>query len=226
MMDEFRKAVLRAAAMLLLTTMSVALFQYAAQAAVYRQGSQGETVKQIQTRLKQWGYYSGAADGIYGSATVAAVKKFQQKNGLAADGIAGAKTLAAIGIAQKASSGGSPSRQSDTELLARMISAEGRGESYKGQVAIGAVILNRVRHPSFPDSIQGVIYQPGAFSALSDGQFDKPVADSSRRAATEVMNGADPTYGCIYYYNPAKTSNKFMLSRPVVIVIGAHRFTK
>ena len=145
---------------------------------------------QIQTRLKSWGYYSGSVDGIYGSATESAVKYFQRKNGLNVDGQAGDKTLAALGIYEPASAGSAAS--GDVYLLARLISAEARGEPYIGQVAVGAVVLNRIDHPSFPNSLSGVIYQRGAFSCLDDGQFDQPIADSAYRAAREALAGSDP----------------------------------
>ena len=184
-------------------------------------GSRGNEVTQIQTKLKQWGYYDGDIDGIFGLQTQKAVKKFQEKNGLAVDGIAGTRTLQAMGL-----SAGSAGTQgnNNVELLARVISAEARGEPYTGQVAVGAVILNRVEHPSFPDTIAGVVYQPGAFTCMTDGQINQPVAESCRRAAQDAMNGVDPTGGAIYYYNPAKTSNKWMLSRPVIKQIGNHLF--
>lgn len=185
-------------------------------------GSRGSEVTKIQTRLKNWGYYTGAVDGIYGYKTQAAVKWFQRKNGLVADGIAGPKTLAAIGIASTTNS----SRSKDVNLLARIISAEAKGEPYIGQVAVGAVVLNRVEHPSFPDTIAGVIYQPGAFTAVDNGEINKAVIDSAYRAATEALNGSDPSGGAIYYYNPAKTSDKWMRSRPVVKTIGTHVFCK
>ena len=190
--------------------------------AAYRSGDRGEKVKEIQTRLKRWGYYTGNIDGIYGKKTVAAVKYFQRQNGLTVDGICGEQTLAALGI-----SGGSQAGDNDLYLLSRMIAAEARGEPYVGQVAVGAVILNRVRHPSFPNSISGVIYQPRAFSAIDDGQWQKtPITDSARRAAQDALNGWDPTGGAIYYYNPAKTTSKWIYSRPVVTTIGAPVFAK
>lgn len=192
-----------------------------AQAASYKRGSSGEVVSQIQTKLKRWGYYSGAVDGIYGSGTEKAVRLFQQKNGLAVDGKVGQQTLAALGI--RASSG-AVNNDSNVELLARLISAEARGEPYVGQVAVGAVVMNRTRHPSFPSTIAGVIYQRGAFSCIDDGQFYQPVADSAYRAAREALAGSDPTGGAIYYYNPAKTTNKWIWSRPVLTTIGKHRF--
>ena len=199
-----------------------------ARAATYREGSRGSTVSTIQTKLKRWGYYDGAVDGVYGSKTTAAVKYFQKSNGLTADGICGERTLAALGIAS--SGGGSsstPSRDDDFTLLCRMISAEARGEPYTGQVAVGAAILNRVKHPSFPNTVAGVLYQPGAFSPVSDGQFfTVSITDSARRAAQDALNGWDPTGGAIYFYNPAKSTSKWIFSRPVVLTIGEHVFAK
>ena len=191
------------------------------QAASYQRGSTGEVVSQIQTKLKRWGYYNGAVDGIYGSGTEKAVRLFQQKNGLTVDGKAGQKTLAAMGIT---ASSAASTTDATVELLARLISAEARGEPYTGQVAVGAVVMNRTRHPSFPSTISGVIYQRGAFSCIDDGQFWQPIADSAYRAAREALAGNDPTGGAIYYYNPAKTTNKWIWSRPVLTVIGSHRF--
>ena len=183
-------------------------------------GSQSEEVIQIQTRLKKWGYYDGEVDGIYGSATKNAVILFQKINGLTADGIAGSKTLAAMGI----SGGTSDNSSSDYELLARIISAEARGEPYIGQVAVGAVVLNRIEHPSFPDTMSGVIYQNGAFSCLQDGQFYEPISASAYKAATDALNGLDPSGGAIYYYNPKTATSKWIFSRPVITTIGDHRF--
>lgn len=185
-------------------------------------GSRSQEVKDIQTVLKQQGYYTGKVDGIYGTATKNAVIKFQKNNGLTPDGIAGAKTLKALGISN--SHGGYNS--ADYELLARIISAEARGESYQGQVAVGAVVLNRVEHPSFPDTLSGVVYQKGAFSCLNDGQFYEPVADSAYSAASDAINGIDPSGGAIYYYNPEKSTNKWIFSREVITTIGKHRFCK
>ena len=188
-------------------------------------GSRSEEVLQIQTKLKQWGYYFGNVDGIYGTQTQDAVIKFQKKNGLRVDGIAGPETLAAIGISSSSGSSGSTGAStSDINLLARTISAEARGEPYSGQVAVGAVILNRVEHPSFPDTIAGVVYQPGAFSCLNDGQFDQPVAESAYRAARDALNGVDPSGGAIYYYNPVTATNEWIRSRPIINTIGQHVF--
>ena len=190
----------------------------------FKNGATGETVRKIQQRLSDWGYYSGAVDGIYGSATEAAVRKFQKKNGLTPDGVAGPATLAAIGL--PSGSSGSASGSADVNLLARLISAEARGEPYAGQVAVGAVVLNRMEHPSFPSTMAGVIYQKGAFSCLDDGQFDKPVAESAYRAAREALNGHDPSGGAIYYFNPATATSRWIWSRPHLVTIGKHRFCK
>lgn len=188
---------------------------------ISREGSRGEEVKKIQTNLKKWGYYNGNVDGIYGTNTKKAVTDFQKKNGLTADGIAGTATLKALGIT---SGDNSSNSSADLALLARLISAESRGEPYIGQVAVGAVILNRVKHPSFPDTIAGVAYQPGAFTAMTDGQINEPVYESAERAAREALAGSDPSGGAIYYFNPDKTSNKWIRTRPVIKRIGAHLF--
>ena len=190
----------------------------------YKKGASGTTVTEIQTRLKNWGYYSGEIDGVFGSATEKAVKYFQQKNGLTADGVVGAQTLAALGINGGAGGSSGNAQSGDLYLLARVISAEARGEPYTGQVAVGAVVLNRVRHSSFPNSISGVIYQSGAFSCLDDGQFDEPIAESAYRAARDALNGADPSGGAIYYFNPATATSKWIWSRPLIVTIGKHRF--
>lgn len=185
-------------------------------------GSRGTEVTQIQTKLKQQGYYTGKVDGVFGAQTKASLIQFQKKKGLTADGVAGTQTLKALGITASGGSGAYSS--SDVDLLARVINAESRGEPYIGQVAVGAVILNRVAHPSFPNTLAGVIYQPGAFSCLTDGQINSAVEDSAYRAARDAINGMDPCGGAIYYYNPAKSTNKWIFSRPVITVIGKHRF--
>lgn len=198
-----------------------------AQAAAYRPGSTGDAVRTIQTKLKNWGYYSGAVDGIYGGETETAVRYFQRENGLAEDGIAGPATLSALGMQNQstADSGGIQAQQtSSLQLLARVVSAEARGEPYSGQVAVGAVILNRVGSPAFPNTIAGVVYQPGAFTCMMDGQFNAPVSDSAIRAAEDAMNGADPSGGAIYYFNPATATSGWIWSRPLLKIIGSHRF--
>ena len=209
-----------------------------APAAVLRQGSTGGEVKEVQRRLKNWGYYSGAVDGIFGSGTKKAVILFQKKNGLTADGIVGKATYKALGMndsynALNGSSGSSGSggtggvngyTSSDVYLMAQAIYAEGRGESYTGQVAIGAVIMNRVKSPQFPNTISGVIYQKGAFTAVDDGQINLEPNDTAYRAARDAMNGWDPTYGCLYYYNPAVATSSWIFTRQTVTVIGKHVF--
>ncbi len=190
-------------------------------AETYKRGSSGSVVSEIQTKLKNWGYYSGTVDGIYGSGTEDAVKSFQKKNGLTVDGKAGPATLKALGIT---SSSTQSSSSGDVYLLARLISAEARGEPYTVHVAVGAVVLNRVKHPSFPNTISGVIYQSGAFSCLQDGQFNQPIADSAYRAARDALNGVDPSGGAIYYFNPSTATSKWIWSRPLITIIGKHRF--
>ena len=193
-------------------------------------GSRGEEVRTIQEKLKRWGYYSGSVDGIYGSQTVSAVKKFQQKNGLTVDGIAGKNTLNAMGIMSSSStsgsSGSSSNNSANVDLLARLVYGEARGESYTGQVAVAAVVLNRVKHSSFPNTISGVIYQSGAFDAVSDGQINLTPNSTARKAAQDAINGWDPSYGAIYYFNPDTATNKWIWSRPMTVTIGKHRFCK
>lgn len=214
------------AIILLVNVLLVISFADSSLPALSRRGSRGEEVKQIQTVLKDRQLYTGNIDGIYGAQTEQAVIKFQKQMGLAADGIAGPKTLAALGLgdAPTGVTGIGGYSANEVALLARIISAEARGEPYSGQVAVGAVILNRVAHPSFPNTLAGVIYQPGAFSCLDDGGVNAAVADSAYRAARDAINGSDPSGGAIYYYNPAKSTNKWIFSRPIITVIGNHRF--
>ena len=196
--------------------------------ALSKYGSRGSEVRQIQEKLKRWGYYNGSVDGVYGSKTLEAVKAFQRKNGLTVDGIAGQKTLSAMGITSSSSgtSGSSANNSNDLNLLAHIIYGEGRGEPYRGQVAIGAVILNRVKSSSFPNTIAGVIYQRGAFDAVSDGQINMSPDSTAKKAAQDAINGWDPSYGAIYYFNPSTATNKWIWSRPLTVVIGKHRFCK
>lgn len=192
-----------------------------AEAATVRQGSTGATVRQIQQKLKNWGYYKGSVDGIFGSQTRAAVVYFQQKNGLTVDGIVGKQTAAAMGISL---SSNTSSNSSNVYLLARAVYGEARGEPYVGQVAIAAVILNRVKSPEFPNTISGVIYQRGAFTVVSDGQINLTPNDTAIRAAQDAMNGWDPTYGCLFYYNPNTATNAWIRQKTVLLSIGRHVF--
>ena len=215
---------------LLLNTLVLG-FTQSALAASYRQGDSGSAVTTIPTKLKRWGYFDGPVDGIYGSKTTKAVRSFQQKNGLTADGVAGPATLKALGMAQTSQNSGSSQTGSsggnasgDVALLAKVISAEARGEPYDGQVAVGAVILNRIAHPSFPNTLAGVVYEPGAFTCMVDGQIDQPIASSAYQAARDALNGADPSGGAIYYFNPVTATSAWIWSRPLLTVIGKHRF--
>ena len=215
---------------LLLNTLVLA-FAQSALAVSYRQGDSGSAVTTIQTKLKRWGYFDGPVDGIYGSKTSKAVRSFQRKNGLTADGVAGPATLKALGMEQTSQNSGSSQTGSsggnasgDVALLAKGISAEARGEPYDGQVAVGAVILNRIAHPSFPNTLAGVVYEPGAFTCMVDGQIDQPIASSAYQAARDALNGADPSGGAIYYFNPVTATSAWIWSRPLLTVIGKHRF--
>lgn len=206
------------------------LLQPVALAAVLEVGSSGEDVKKVQQKLIQWGYLSGTADGRYGEKTRSAVVAFQRKNGLAADGRVGPGTAAAMGVTLSgSSSGGSVAASAaiisaDHRLLSRLVYAEARGESYKGQVAVAAVVLNRVASPSFPNTISGVVYQSGAFTCVSNGSINNTPDANAIRAARDALNGWDPTGGCLYYYNPRKTNDQWIRTRTVKTVIGNHRF--
>ena len=209
-------------ALLIAVILCAAAVQTTSDIPAYSQtGSSGTEVEEIQRVLKERGLFTGEITGYYGNQTQQAVMKFQKQQGLPQTGVADETTLKRLGI----TIGTVPqATDANIRLLARMISAEGRGESYVGQVAIGAVICNRIEHPSFPDTLAGVIYQNGAFTAITDGQFNEPIAESAYSAARDALAGWDPTGGAIYYYNPAKTSNAFIYSRPVIATIGDHRF--
>lgn len=194
--------------------------------ALSKYGSRGQEVTTIQTKLKRWGYYNGNIDGIYGSQTLAAVKYFQRKNGLTVDGIAGTRTLQAMGIYTSSSSSGSSSNANNLNLLARLVYGEARGEPYTGQVAVAAVVLNRVKSSNFPNTVSGVIYESGAFDAVRDGQINLTPNSTAKKAAQDALNGWDPSYGAIYYFNPSTATNKWIWSRPMTVTIGRHRFCK
>ena len=197
-----------------------------AQAVVLKVGNRGTTVKKMQQKLKNWGYYKGSVDGIFGNQTKEAVKYFQRRNGLVVDGIAGPKTLSAMGIYSSSSGSTSSYSDADVELLTRLIYGEARGESYVGQVAVGAVVLNRIKSSSFPNTMSGVIYQRYAFTAVDDGQINLTPNATARKAALDAMNGWDPSYGAIYYYNPKTATSSWIFSRKTTVTIGNHVFAK
>jgi len=192
--------------------------------ALSKMGSSGTEVKNIQQKLKTWGYYTGSVDGIYGAKTKAAVESFQRKNNLTVDGIAGPKTLDAMGLPSGAKEASSNSSSSDLNLLARIIHGEARGEPYTGMVAVGAVVLNRVKDSRFPKTIAGVIYQAGAFDAVADGQVNLAPSADAISAARDALNGFDPTYGCVYYWNPVTATSKWIWSRTIKYRVGRHVF--
>lgn len=231
-MSKRRKLIISVAVLFVLNILLIC-FTQGAFAATYREGSRGDMVKKIQEVLKREGYYKGGIDGAYGKGTADAVRAFQRACGLTVDGICGPITIKYLGLEYEdraASASGASAAQpassytNDLNLLARIISAESRGEPYSGQVAVGAVVMNRVKHPSFPNSLSGVVYQNGAFTAVTDGQFNQPVAESAYRAAKEAINGNDPSGGAIYYYNPATATSKWILTRPRYVSIGRHVF--
>lgn len=211
----------------LVVTFDVVLMSWNSEVeALSKYGSRGTEVRTIQEKLKRWGYYSGSVDGIYGSQTVSAVKSFQKKNRLTVDGIAGTQTLKAMGITSSSSSSSSSNNLSNVNLLARVVYGEARGEPYTGQVAVAAVVLNRVKSSKFPNSISGVVYQSGAFDAVADGQINMTPDTTAKKAAQDALNGWDPSYGAIYYFNPSTATNKWIWSRPMTVTIGKHRFCK
>lgn len=211
----------------LVVTFDVVLMSWNSEVeALSKYGSRGTEVRTIQEKLKRWGYYSGSVDGIYGSQTVSAVKSFQKKNGLTVDGIAGTQTLKAMGITSSSSSSSSSNNSSNVNLLARVVYGEARGEPYTGQVAVAAVVLNRVKSSKFPNTISGVVYQNGAFDAVADGQINMTPDATAKKAAQDALNGWDPSYGAIYYFNPSTATNKWIWSRPMTVTIGKHRFCK
>ncbi len=186
-------------------------------------GDTATNIKAVQTRLSNWGYYTGKVDGIWGSKTLSAVKSFQRRNGLVVDGIVGPATEAAMGLnLSKSTSSGT--NNANLNLLARAVYAEARGEPYVGQVAVAAVILNRVKSSSFPNTVSGVIYQPGAFTCVSDGQINLTPNQTAYNAARDALNGYDPTGGCLYYYNPATATSKWIWSLKVTLKVGRHNF--
>ncbi len=212
----------------------------AVETAVLKVGSRSDEVKEVQRRLKQWGYYNGTVDGVFGAGTKKAVIAFQKKNGLTADGVVGQSTYKALGMTKSyelltggngtgssgsnTASGHNGFSSSEVYLLAKTIYAEGRGEPYVGQVAIGAVVLNRIRSNDFPNTVSGVVYQKHAFTAVSDGQINLTPNDTAMKAAKDAINGWDPTGGALYYYNPAIATSSWIFNRQTVTVIGKHVF--
>lgn len=225
MRDKYKVGILLLIATVLFVSYNVIVRNQVSEA-LSRYGSRGSEVSKIQTKLKNWGYYTGSVDGIYGSSTLSAVKKFQKKNGLTADGIAGKATLEKMGIFSSSSKSSGSVSSSSLNLISRFVYAESRGEPYKGQVAVAAVILNRVKDSRFPNTVSGVVYQSGAFTCVSDGQINLSPNDTARKAAQDAMNGWDPTYGAIYYFNPNTATSKWIWSRPMTVTIGKHRFCK
>ena len=209
-----------------LAAFAFALFALLAQAeaATVAWGDKGSQVTLIQQKLQQYGYFSGTVDGIFGKETYDAVVWFQRKNGLKVDGVVGESTAAALGVTLAGSVSAASYNESETYLLGRLVHGEARGELYVGKVAVAAVVLNRVKSPSFPNTISGVIYQSGAFDAVADGQINLTPDEDSLRAARDALNGWDPTGGCLYYYNPATATNGWIWSRTVQLSIGKHNF--
>ncbi len=208
---------------LLLVVCTCLSFSYKADAYVVK-GNTSANVRAVQQRLSNLGYYNYKVDGIWGWRTSNAVKNFQRDYGLTVDGIVGKNTEKALKITL---SGGSSSLStSERNLLARCVYAEARGEPYAGQVAIAAVVLNRVRSSSFPNTVSGVIYQKGAFTCVSDGQINMTPNSTAYKAVTDAINGWDPTNGCLYYYNPATATSKWIWSLKVELTIGRHSFAK
>ncbi len=207
-----------------LSLLLVSLLALSASASVVAWGSRGSQVSLVQQKLKQYGYYDGAVDGVFGKETYNAVVWFQEKNGLKADGAVGPSTAAALGITLTGTVSASTYQESEVRILARLVSGEARGEPYVGQVAVAAVVLNRVKSPAFPNTISGVVFQTGAFDAVWDGQFDMEPTENSVRAARDALNGWDPTGGCLYYYNPSTATNSWIWTRQVQLTIGKHAF--
>lgn len=221
--------------------------------ATIRYGSQGTDVRELQGRLKFLGYYNGTVDGDFGSVTLTSLKRFQSAFGLKADGVAGGKTKVKLWQAtkkwapsaadnpkqapagqQQQQAGGAQTKmytsnqmglsEQDKKLMANAVYGEARGEPYEGQVAVAAVILNRIKSEAFPNSISGVIFQPGAFTAVADGQIWLTPNESAAKAVNDAINGWDPSGGCLYYFNPVTATSKWIWSRTQIKTIGKHIF--
>ncbi len=200
-------------------------------------GSRGSEVTTLQQKLKQWGYFHGFVDGAYGSATYQAVRDFQLKNGLLVDGVVGSNTRAALGMsggqAKAGIAGAGPyvdrgflETSWQTQLLARVIEGEAANESYFGKMAVGAVIMNRVKSSAFPNTLSGVIYQTHAFESVTNGQYNRPLTKESLQAASQAMAGMDPTGGATFFWNPSKPVSPWIWGRSIITSIGRHVFAR
>lgn len=197
---------------------------------ILQHGSQGSDVTELQTRLKQLGYYTSPVDGKFGWNTYWAVRKFQADYGLKVDGKAGAQTWTALrNNTYTPSATTTPKGFSDQDinLLVHLVHGEARGESYTGQVAVAAVVLNRVKSSQFPNTISGVIFEPRAFTAVDDGQiWITPSSPNIRNAVLDAINGWDPSSGALYYFNPDTATSAWIWSRPQIKKIGKHIFCR
>ncbi|GHH98164.1 spore cortex-lytic enzyme [Neobacillus kokaensis] len=215
---------------------------------VIQRGAVGEDVIELQSRLKYIGFYTGKIDGVFGWRTYWALRNFQYEFGLPIDGLAGATTKAKLVKSTKYTKGNNAQvnngnanktnnkatavnipkgfSQNDIRLMANAVHGESRGEPYIGQVAVAAVILNRVNSSSFPNTVSGVIFEPGAFTAVADGQIWLTPNETSKKAVIDAINGWDPTGEALYYFNPATATSAWIWSRPQIKRIGQHIFCK
>lgn len=221
-----KRLVLAGLALVLALGCVLMISPYSAEAKNIIKGDTKQNITIVQTRLKELGYYKIRVDGIWGPKTLAGVKNFQRDYGLIVDGIVGARTEKALGVTLQSGGSSTSASSSDLNLLARCVYAEARGEPYTGQVAVAAVVLNRVRSSKFPNTVSGVIYQPLAFTAVADGQINLSPNDTAYKAARDALNGWDPTNGCLYYYNPATATSKWIWSLKVELKIGKHNFAR
>ncbi len=186
-----------------------------------KQGAKAYNIIQtkiLQAKLQGLGYFNSEIDGLFDKDTKTALQNYQKDVGLTPTGILDESTMCAVGVSNNAQA------NNNLYLLAKLIHSEARGEVYTGQVAVGAVVLNRVDSADFPNTLEGVIYQPWAFTALHDGQFDLEPTSESYQAAEDALSGWDPTYGCLYYYNPRTATSQWIFSREIAVEIGNHVF--
>ncbi|MEC0239935.1 cell wall hydrolase [Paenibacillus dokdonensis] len=189
---------------------------HAEAAPVLTLGSEDPKVSDLQYRLQVLGLYASPLDGKYGPGTEASVKQFQKEHGAVVDGTVGPTTWRKLRMYTLS--------KNDMEIMAKIIYSEARGESYKGQVAVGAVVMNRIQSDEFPDTIQGVVFQKNAFTAVSDGQYGMKPNRTAYRAAIDAVRGWDPTHNSLYYYNPKTATNKWIWTRARTVNIGRHVF--